>query len=58
MTRGERTVLAAELSDLFDRTVAAYFWALDHEEWTALWECTEIIGEIHRLQEAAPIDQR
>jgi hypothetical protein len=43
--------LAAMLADQFDRALAAYYWALDREEWSALFECALILESIHRLEE-------
>jgi hypothetical protein len=39
------------LAEQFDRAVAAYYWALDREEWSALFECRVILDSIHGLAE-------
>ena len=46
-----REELATMLAEQFDRCVVAYYWALDREEWSAVFECRVILDTIHTLTE-------
>lgn len=43
--------VARDLSEMFDRAVAGYFWAVDAGEWSAAWEYLYLIDRIHGLSE-------